>query len=616
MQDRYYINAYSLAVQRGFCGTIDEWLASLKGERGEPGFGIIIKELYATEEELLAAHASGEPGDYYAVGNESNNVIYFWDEDNHQWQNLGSLKGEQGEQGETGATGPQGIQGLAATIEITSVTTGEPGSAASVVNTGTANETKIAFTIPRGDVGAQGPQGIKGDTGATGETGATFTPSVAANGDISWSNDKGLSNPATVNIKGPKGDKGDTGATGETGPQGPTGQTGPQGPKGDTGAGFLVLDYYTTLEALEQSVTAPNVGDAYGVGAAEPYDIYIYGETSGWVNNGPLQGAKGDKGDQGPQGPKGDTGETGPAGADGQPGEPGADGEDGGYYQPAVDASGNLTWAASKSGMPDIAVANIKGPQGPAGADGAPGPKGEDGDSGVYYGSTQPTDGSKVWIDPSGEADEVLPTVGGNGNWWVNGVDTGTKAQGETGPQGPAGADGDNGATFTPSVSDAGMLSWSNDQGLPNPASISIKGPAGADGQDGQDGAPGPAGPNEVSAATTTSFNGLLKGNGSAVAQAVVGEDYEAAGTAASAVATHNTAADAHSELLAGKANTSHNQAASTITAGTLAGEIKANATAVATLANAQVRNIYAGTTDLTAGTSTLATGDIYFVYE
>ena len=85
-------------------------------------------------------------------------------------------------------------------------------------------------------------------------------------------------------------------------------------------------------------------------------------------------------------------------------GEPG---EDGGYYQPAVDAAGNLTWAASKSGMPDIAAANIKGPQGPAGADGAPGAKGEDGDSGVYYGSTQPTDGSTVWIDPSGEADAI-----------------------------------------------------------------------------------------------------------------------------------------------------------------------------------------------------------------
>ena len=142
------------------------------------------------------------------------------------------------------------------------------------------------------------------------------------------------------------------------------------------------------------------------------------------------------------------------------------------------------------------------------------------------------------------------------------------------------------------------------------------QGPAGADGQDGQDGAQGPAGPNEVSTSTDSSITGLLKGADGKVAQAVAGEDYEAAGTAASAVAAHNTAADAHSELLSGKANAGHTQAASTITAGTLAGEVKANATAVATLATAQVRNIYAGTTDLTAGTSVLATGDIYFVYE
>ena len=40
--------------------------------------------------------------------------------------------------------------------------------------------------------------------------GATFTPSVDVNGNISWTNDKNLSNPTTQNIKGPKGDKGDT----------------------------------------------------------------------------------------------------------------------------------------------------------------------------------------------------------------------------------------------------------------------------------------------------------------------------------------------------------------------------------------------------------------------
>lgn len=63
-------------------------------------------------------------------------------------------------------------------------------------------------------------------------------------------------------------------------------------------------------------------------------------------------------------------------------------------------------------------------------------------------------------------------------------------------------------------------------------------------------------------------------------------------------------------------AASSHNQAASTITAGTLAGKVVANATATATVGNSQVRNIYAGTTDMTAGTSTLTTGTLYFVYE
>ena len=65
-----------------------------------------------------------------------------------------------------------------------------------------------------------------------------------------------------------------------------------------------------------------------------------------------------------------------------------------------------------------------------------------------------------------------------------------------------------------------------------------------------------------------------------------------------------------------GAAASSHTQAASTVTAGTLAGQVKANASAVTTLSTAQVRNIRAGTADMTAGTTALTTGDIYFVYE
>lgn len=39
MYDRppYYISAYDLAVKRGFRGTLDEWLESLKGDKGDTG---------------------------------------------------------------------------------------------------------------------------------------------------------------------------------------------------------------------------------------------------------------------------------------------------------------------------------------------------------------------------------------------------------------------------------------------------------------------------------------------------------------------------------------------------------------------------------------------------
>ena len=59
----------------------------------------------------------------------------------------------------------------------------------------------------------------------TGTNGATFTPAVDDAGNLSWSNDKDLANPNTVNIKGAKGDKGDKGEKGDTGAKGADGKT-------------------------------------------------------------------------------------------------------------------------------------------------------------------------------------------------------------------------------------------------------------------------------------------------------------------------------------------------------------------------------------------------------
>lgn len=244
--------------------------------------------------------------------------------------------GAQGPKGETGATGPKGDTGATGARG----PKGETGATGATGPQGPKGDT--GATGPQGEQGIQGETGPAGPQGAKGDKGDAFTYSDFTAAQLAaLKGDKGDT--------GPQGEKGDTGATGPTGPegprgpqgeQGPQGQTGPQGeqgpagPKGEPGSGFKVLGYYGTKAALDaaQKATAA-AGDAYGVGAAQPYDIYIFdGVTGEFINNGPLQGAKGDTGPEGPQGPKGDPGETGPqgpAGADGAKGDTGPAGADG-----------------------------------------------------------------------------------------------------------------------------------------------------------------------------------------------------------------------------------------------------------------------------------------------
>ena len=110
-------------------------------------------------------------------------------------------------------------------------------------------------------------RGASGADGVDGTDGITFTPSVSADGVLSWTNNGNAMNPASVNLKG------------------------------EPGKGFKILGYYSTISALMSSVVSPSTGDAYGVGTSEPYDIYIFdGAKKSWINNGQLQGAKGDTG--------------------------------------------------------------------------------------------------------------------------------------------------------------------------------------------------------------------------------------------------------------------------------------------------------------------------------
>ena len=60
----------------------------------------------------------------------------------------------------------------------------------------------------------------------------------------------------------------------------------------------------------------------------------------------------------------------------------------------------------------------------------------------------------------------------------------------------------------------------------------------------------------------------------------------------------------------------SHTQSASTISSGTFTGTVYANASAQTNVNTSQIRNISAGTEDLVANGSSLASGTIYIVYE
>lgn len=226
------LSAYQVAVQHGFEGTEDEWLISLKGEKGETG----------PKGDKGNTGEKGDTGERGPQGLQGE-------------RGLQGIQGEQGEQGIQGPVGPKGEKG----------DQGERG--------------------PQGPQGQIGPQGPKGDTGSglnikgeldsesqlpqEGVSGDAWLISgnlyvyVGENGNVEsnpkWSNVGSIQGPAGP--QGPVGPKGEQGEPGPKGEPGADGAPGIQGPKGDPGQKGEKGDPGSDASVTKQNVEAVLTGD-------------------------------------------------------------------------------------------------------------------------------------------------------------------------------------------------------------------------------------------------------------------------------------------------------------------------------------------------------------------
>lgn len=171
-----------------------------------------------------------------------------------EW-NIAKVVGKTGDKGNTGS-----IKSVTATVD---ANVGTPTVTASITGDKTNADIKFEFKNLKGQKGDNGTSATIESASASVDNN-TGTPSVTVTAGGTSTNRTFAF--AFKNLKGAKGDK------------------------GTDGKNFTILGYKDTLEQLQTDVPSPAQGDAYGVGTAEPYELYVYDTTKGWVANGTIGG--------------------------------------------------------------------------------------------------------------------------------------------------------------------------------------------------------------------------------------------------------------------------------------------------------------------------------------
>ena len=225
----------------------------------------------------------------------------------------------------------------------------------------------------------------------------------------------------TVNITGADGNKSlgfvfhnMKGEQGDQGPVGPAGPAGPQGEQGIRGETGITPDF--SIGTVDDGATA--AATITGTAEAPVLNLVL------------------------PKGDKGDTGQTGQTGATGATPD----------ISIGTVTEGD-TAAATMTGTAAYPVLNLVLPKGDKGDTGQTGATPD-----ISIGTV--TSGSTASATMTGTAAEPVLNL--------------VLPKGDTGQTGETGADGTDGITFTPAVSSAGVISWTNDGGKQNPQSVDM----------------------------------------------------------------------------------------------------------------------------------------------
>lgn len=331
-------SAYDLAVEEGFVGTLEEWLASLKGDKGDTGQSAYD---YAVSEGFV-----GTIEDWYdsMKGQSLYELAVEMGFEGGEGEFIDSMRGADGAPGVDGEKGEKGDRGDPAhPINIQDSLTEEEffemiyerddwdfGSAWFVtrydetvlwvfVSNPDESATERGVFINTGNI--KGPEGtgltirgqwsdqydlpaydnVKGDTWAWRTVLWTW---MLKAGEEDESNPDNFTWVQVV----PQGPQGVEGPQGERGLKGEPGQKGDKGDQGDAYAPYTVVSQLAEVSELPP-VSEAKASEAYAVATAEGFDLYIFlPMMNRWENFGSITDFKGERGDQGDQGIQGETG--------------------------------------------------------------------------------------------------------------------------------------------------------------------------------------------------------------------------------------------------------------------------------------------------------------------